>query len=366
MSDREQHGLRGPVETTVTEATYCAGPQYPEWKSWYRTEYDVAGHVTATRSRDSKGSELRRFAYHASDRPLNTSLGNEGEPTAMTVHSYDVQGRLLNTTKSYAPIDLVYLRYDEHGRRKCRLHAPQITPRNGISVFSFELADRLPYVPDGGTASTIYDEHDRPTEVQVRDAQGELVIRTVRVYDAQGRVTEEKEIVESLEAIFPSMFVLEALRAKLAELPARILEASGASSREDLLVQLHVAFREQLRGQLGEQLTKLMGGQAGRVSITYSYDKRGRVNLKRRRSFDSEQTVETTYNKHGDTAAEIRQTTQVKSGKEQDPQALFSEVRHCYRYDDRGNWTEETVSRRYSPSGAFELFYTHRRTLTYY
>jgi hypothetical protein len=176
-------------------------------------------------------------------------------------------------------------------------------------------------------------------EVQVRDAQGELVSRAVRIYDTQGHVTEEKQILDSPEMIIP------------VEVRAKILEASGAS-------------REELR----EQLTKLMGGQAGPFSIAYRYDKQGRVEQVRRRIFNQEQLIDTTYNENGDTDTEITRSVQVESKKEQDAPGLppFSEVRYSYQYDDRGNWTEQIVSYRSSPGGAFESSSVRRRTLMYY
>jgi hypothetical protein len=80
--------------------------------------------------------------------------------------------------------------------------------------------------------------------------------------------------------------------------------------------------------------------------------------------------IETTYSEHGDTETEITRSMQAKSEKEQDAPAPglppFSEVRHSYQYDDRGNWTEEIVSYRSSPSGAFESSSGRRRTPTYY
>ena len=148
-------------------------------------------------------------------------------------------------------------------------------------------------MPGGGSATTFYDEGDRPNEVHVRNTEGKLVSRAVRIYDAQGRVVEEKQILESPETMFPA----DALE--------KMLEASGASSREEL--------REQLRGQL----TKLMGGQAGPFSIAYSYDAQGRVNQTRRQIFNRKDMIETSYNEHGDMAAEITRGTQIDGAEEQ-------------------------------------------------
>ena len=83
-----------------------------------------------------------------------------------------------------------------------------------------------------------------------------------------------------------------------------------------------------------------------------------------------EGTIETTYNEQGDTAIEITGSERVTNEKEPDTPAStmfpFSEVRHSYQYDDRGNWTEEVTSHRFNPNGTFESSSIRRRTLTYY
>ena len=349
MPDREQYGLRGPVKTCLEETTYPGatspdGTRIPERKSWYTREYDVEGRIVATRSRNSDGSEwVTRYTYDAAGDLLKTAWGKEGEPATETVNSYDDQGRLLQTTDSGKPDNPVTFRYDEQGRKtKVQVSRPaDYRPNTGFAGSPFEVADMAPNLPGGGTATTVYDEHDRPAEVQVRDAHGELVSRTVRIYDTQGRVTEEKQILDNPETIIP------------AEHRAKILEASGASLAE-----------------LREQLTKVMGGQAEPFSTAFSYDAQGRVKQTRRRIFNEEEEIETTYNEHGDKATEITRSTLI--GGDNEPSAAdrglprYSEVRHSYQYDDHGNWTEEIVSYRSSPSGAFESSSGRRRTLAYY
>ncbi len=74
MSDREQHGLRGPVKSCTRESTRpgvtdADGKTYPEVHLEYTTEYDTDGRVLVTRSRNSDGSQwVTRFAYDTSGR----------------------------------------------------------------------------------------------------------------------------------------------------------------------------------------------------------------------------------------------------------------------------------------------------------
>ncbi len=353
MSDREKAGLRGPVRTCLEEtifpgATTGDETQIPERRSWYATEYDVEGRVKVTRTRNSDGSEwVTRYTYDASGNQLKTACGKEDEPNQETNYFYGGHGRQLHITDSRTPDNPITFRYDERGRKTKVgvFRSADYRPNAFVAGSPFEVADMAPNLPGGGSATTIYDEDDHATEIQIRDTQGKLVSRTVRIYDAEGRIGEEKQILDKPEAIIP----MDAFE--------KMLEASGAS-REEL--------REQLRGQL----TKLMGGQVGPFSIVYNYDAQGRVYQMRRRIFNQEDLIETTYNEHGDKATEITRGTQIGSEEEKSTQGSgpppYSEVRFSYRYDSHGNWTEEDVSYLLSPGGALEHSTGRRRTLTYY
>jgi hypothetical protein len=353
MSDREQKGLRGPVKTCVEETTYPDvaapdGTQVLERKSSSATEYDAAGRVLSVRFGNPDGSEwVSRYSYGASGQLLKIASGNEGEPSRETVYSYDDSGRPLKIIDGYTPDDPVTFRYNEQGRKtKVQISRPEdYRPNTAAAGSPFQVSDVPPNLPGGGTATTVYDEHDRPTEVQVRNARGELVSRTVRIYDTQGRVTEEKQILDKPELLFPEEFW------------AKMFEASGTPP-------------EEVRAELTQQLSRLMGGDAGPSSIAYTYDEQGRVKQIRRRIFNEEGIIETTYNEQGDTATEITRRVRVNNEKELAGPApamfSFSEVRHSYQYDDRLNWTEQITSHRFNPNGTFESSSILRRTLTYY
>jgi YD repeat-containing protein len=353
MSDREQRGLRGPVKSCTEESTHpgmtdADGKTHPEVHFEYTTEYDMDGRMLVTSSRNSDGSQwVTRYGYDASGRLLKTATGVEGTALTETTYSYDQQGRFQNIRDDGRPDSPVTFRYDERGRKiKTEISRPaDYHPNTAVAGSPFEVADRAPNLPDGGSATTIYDEHDRATEVQVRDGEGELVSRAVRTYDAQGRVIEEKQILDNPESIFPS------------EARAKMLEESGLSA-------------DQLRLELGAQLTKLMAGQSGPYSVSYSYDTHSRVKHTSRRIFNQEEEIETTYNEHGDTGSEITRST--RSGSETDPSTptpslpSYSEVRYTYQYDQQGNWIEKAVSYRSTPDGTFQSSTVIKRTLAYY
>jgi hypothetical protein len=117
-------------------------------------------------------------------------------------------------------------------------------------------------------------------------------------------------------------------------------------------------------------MMEVMGGHSGPSSVAYTYDAQGRVTQIRRRIFNDERVTEITYNEHGDKALEVERRAQTgdQSGQAQRPGLpSYSEVRYSYEYDDRGNWTAETVSYRSSPDEAFTSPTAgRRRQLTYY
>jgi YD repeat-containing protein len=354
MSDREQRGLRGPVKSYTEEnifpgATDAEGKTYPEVRSEYTTEYDTDGRMLATRSGNSDGAQwVTRHIYDASGRLLTTASGMEGTALTETTYSYDQQGRLQNISDSSKPDTPVAYRYDEQGRKsKIEILRPedQRSVATGVDVSPFDSTEALAHPPGGGSATTIYDENDRATEIQVRDANGELVNRAVRTYDEQGRVKEEKQIWDRPEAMFP------------VEIHAKMLEESGLSA-------------DQLRQELRAGLTKLMGGQPGPLAVSYRYDTHGRVNHTSRRIFNEGQEIETAYNEHGDLASEITRSTQLTGGT--DPAAdgpklpSYSEIRYSYQYDQRDNWIEKSISFRSASDAAFEPSPAVKRTVTYY
>ncbi len=130
---------------------------------------------------------------------------------------------------------------------------------------------------------------------------------------------------------------------------ARILAESGASGAE-----------------LREQLKRIMGGHEGPSSESYGYDPQGRVKETRRRIFNQDSTVETTYNEQGDVAVEITRTLPGSNEQEQALPEQNSEAHFTYQYDDQGNWTEKVTSNSSSPGAPFETTDTRRRTLTYF
>jgi hypothetical protein len=343
-SDRVRSGLRGPVKVCVQESTYPAvttsnGTQIPERTVRIETEYDQEGHLVSTRNRNPDGSAWTVRNTYASGKLLKTTSGKEGEQPGVTWYAYDDRGRLTSITDSNAPDNPTTFHYDERGRKTKvqKSRAEDYRANVGTAGSPLQAADRRPNLPGGGTATTTYDENDRPIEVRIRDAQGTEVSRAVSVYDEQGHVTEEKQILDDPLNLIP------------ADARARILADSGASGAD-----------------LREQLKKIMGGHEGANSESYSYDEQGHVKQTRRRIFNQDETIQTTYNEQGDVAVEITQSLPGSNEQDQTLPAQNSEAHFTYQYDDHGNWTEKITSNSSSPGAPFETTGTIRRTLTYF
>jgi hypothetical protein len=351
MSDRVQAGLRGPVKSSTEESTYPnmtdAAGKALDVRFERTTVYDPDGRILSTRSRNSDGSQwVTRYEYSNSAQLLRIASGIEGQVLAETTYSYDRQGRLERITTDSRSETPVFFRYDEHGgRTKVQTsRASDYRPNMATGGSPFEAADMAPNLPDGGTTTTIYDEHDRPTEVQVRDTNGELVNRALRTYDAEGQVSEEKQVYDNLVTMFPP------------ETRQKVLDDSGLSA-------------DQLRHELHAQLMQLMKGQTGPYSVNYRYDSEGRLIHTARRIFNHEDEIYTTYNEHGNAESEITRSTRPEAENEPTapgPPSSYSETRYSYQYDQQGNWTEKTVSYRSGPDAAFQSSTVIKRSLTYY
>jgi len=281
MSDRERRGLRGHVKSCLENRTFgmrtAEGKRYPESHSEYTTEFDIEGRISTISYGNSDGSRwVTNFDYDASGRLLKTTSGVESGAMKESTYLYDSMGRLQKVRDETRPNNPLTFTYSEQGRKtKTEISRPEdYQPNTAVAGPLFEAADRAPNLPGGGSATTFYDEHDRATEVEVRDGQGELVSRALRRYDEEGHVVEEQQVLDTPEALFP------------ADVRAKMVEESGVSADE-------------LMQELRAQLSKLMSGQSGPHSVSYRYDAQGRLVHTSRRIFNHDDEIDTTYNEAG-------------------------------------------------------------------
>jgi len=385
--DRERSGLHGSVHTCIEETLLHATPSTPERKSNASTDYDESGREIRNRQWGADGSEseilheydasgrLTRFRWQSAaghNEQIYTydNAGNLTHETFSTSlrelarnksleYSYDSSGKLLGIVNTLTPEECSQYSYDGQGRMSIiQTFDPEYlgSLRRIASAGSPLWAARRGHgVPEGGTVTTLHDEQQRPTEVQVRDAGGELVSRSTCVYDANGNVLEEKSVVERVDLLFPP------------EIFAQLAEQG--ISREQFREQIKQTTGALLRGQEGESVF---------YHARYTYDANGRLAETHRRLGPLHERIEIVrYNQQGDKAEELS-TTRGAPDAELDeagrpvpatqpvPPPEYFESRYSYQYDAHQNWIEQTVASRSNPSDSFQPSTTRRRELTYY
>jgi hypothetical protein len=343
LSERDRYGLRHLVKRCIEETissmgTTSHGEGSREVTLRRETVYDLDGHLLARLVHNSDDSVwATRYIHDAAGRLLKVSSGREGDPPMVSVYTYDEQERLTSIDDGVnPPITFSY----EGGRKTKRQVSREQDYKPNVAVAAdspFQAADLPPNLEGGGSAVTSYDESDRPIEVQVANTQVDTVSRAIRAYDAEGRVAEDKQILEDPLAILPV-----STRAKIAE-----------SSGSDL---------EQVR----KQIRALMGDHQGFSSVRFIYDAQGRVEKRLRQIFNREDEIEITYNEQGDEASTKTRTIRTWGTPEQTTPTSDSDVRYSYQYDAHGNWTERITAVSSGLDGIFSPTSKTRRTLTYF
>ncbi|HTU33339.1 MAG TPA: hypothetical protein VMF66_06010 [Candidatus Acidoferrum sp.] len=346
-SSRERWGLRGAVKTYTEERAYPGGTLTES------AEYDSNGKVLTWRTRNPDGSEwVSTWTYDANGRAVKVVSGKVGQPPTQTLYAYDDQGRLLSVTNSENG-DRTDYSYDEQGHKTdVQRFDPKTLERLqtgevgfGGSAWDAGLAGFG--VPTGGSVLTIYDENDRPIEEQIRDADGHIVSRVTRKYNAAGLVIEERPVAEN---------------------PNSSLDKLTADQRSEL------------NDAQAQTMAVLLRGRAGTVT-SYTYDAQGRVTNKSETGGIMQSTTTTTYNDHGDVAEErtimistmaigvpysIAENGILTPSTPTSPASnvsLDSDVHYTYQYDEYGNWTEQAVTDGTHPDAPPAI---RHRTLTYY
>jgi YD repeat-containing protein len=321
MNDRESHGLRGTVQRSIETTVYppAAGPDgklTPEIKRVHETEFDAEGRLTTMRNRSANGSGwVREQVYDVAGRLQRITIQNGSSPRIDQVYTYGDDGRLLKITNSEKPDNPAIYQYDERGRKTMlQISRPEDFEGGGIVCGSpFMIAAEAPNFPGGGSSLVSFDEFDRPYEVEVRGATGEVVTRAFRIYDEHGRVVEERAEVENI-------------------VPALPLELQKA------MIWPH--NREKIQDAFGGRKNS---------SVHYTYDNQGHpVRIKH----GDGRVHEMKYNLRGDCVTENM--------------GWGSETLREFIYDPQGNWIEQQTFNRSIPDGALQPSGKRRRELTYY
>ena len=368
MSDREQAGFRGPAKICVEESISADRPV-----ARTTTEYRPDGKLLKTRSDHGDGFTLMfTHEYDSDGRLTKVKPANSDYPNSEMVYAYDDAGRSLSITNT-ANGDRTDFQYDEAGRKVgIQRFDPKTLERSrncAYAISPWDAATSGAGVPLGGTILSIYDDEDRPIEMQTRDAGGQIMSRIVRTYNAAGLLIEEKPIVENPAP----MFLLD-------RFPKEVLVAiakGDGDGGQDQPTEMQI-------DALNKGLRTLMSGRA-QSGTWRTYDAQNRIKTVREINFAFDKTTEIIYNERGDTA-EWRRTvsgnsvvplgvtysieeggvlTQSQPDTET-PTSPFDSIdvfRYSYQYDDHGNWTELTANYGFNSDAPSDV---RRRKLTYY
>jgi len=356
MSDREKAGLHGPVQTCIEDFVYPTG------KYSIATEYNIDGKLLSSRSTNSDGSLwVTTQSYDPKGRLTTRVSGKLGEPGLESLYLYDDFGRLLNITNNLRKGDRIEFHYDAQGRKTSiqsfASESLQIMQNAAFGGSHWDAAQMGMGVPVGGSVTTSFDQDDQPTEVQVFDAQGQLVSRIVRSYDANGQLSQEKP-----DWINPASLLLD-------RMPA---EQRGQASPEQIK-------------QLSKVMASVMAGQAP-AGTTYTYDPQNRLTNSRERSLIFQKTTSIAYNDQGDKAeerttytensvipvgvvfslgenGEVRPSSSAAQPPPPPPLPEPSVIRYTYQYDSYANWTQQIAD---DPTHTSQPPTVRNRTITYY
>ena len=262
--------------------------------------------------------------------------GNTSHRNSERTYSYDENGKLIRITGSKGD-QLDEFRYDEQGRMTQISHVPARPGEAGACTIRvwFDAISEGDTLADGGTVETSYNERGQPVERRIVDDEGMLLFRIVHIYDANGRLGEERLISEN-----PS-------------LPKAFRDQIPSEQRAAVWAQVKTKFES-----MGQQ-TGLFGSNAER---TYVYNDQDRVAERHMRLGPIREDLMWTFNARGDM---IELTTRTSSlahelGGQPDSELKCS---YFYEYDEYGNWTSRSET---SEVGGRTTTHTQVRHLTYH
>ncbi len=298
LSDRERAELRGPVKTIVDDLS--------------TTVFDRDGKILEWRGSTSHGRSERTYFY--------------GE-----------NGKLIRITGSNGD-QVDEFRYDEQGRMTRIRHVPA-RPERGDGAFSirvwFDAVSEGEILTDGGTVETTHNERGQPVEMRIVDDDEMLLFRIVHIYDANGRLGEERLISENPP--FPKAF----------------RDQIPSEQRAAVLAQMKMEF-ESIRQHTG------LFGNAER---TYVYNDQGRVAERHMHMGSIREHLMWTLNDRGDMIELTSRTSAFHRELGGQPEPQLKKRSYFYEYDEYGNWTSRSET---SEVGGRTTTHTQVRNLTYH
>jgi hypothetical protein len=237
--------------------------------------------------------------------------GNTLHGHSERTYSYDKNGKLIRISGNNGD-QLDEFRYDEQGRMTQSRHVPARPERAnsaiGIEIW-FEAISEGDTLTDGGTVETSYNERGQPVERRIVDDEDMLLFRIVHLYDANGRLGEERLVREN-----PG-------------LPKAFRDQIPSEQRAAALAQIKMEFES-----IGRQ-----NGLFGNAERTYVYDDQGRIAERHMSMGPIREDLMWTLNDRGDMIELTRRTSGFPHELGGQPELQFK-CRYYYEYDEHGNW----------------------------
>lgn len=353
MSDLARWELRGPVRTVQTQFAEW-NPETGDWrplKNRFVATFRSDGQLSEIEHHNPDGSVPREVRlYDEAGRLTENQWWSNDVLTRRVVHTYDVEGRsgsAVTIDADGTKHETERCQYDENGR-KTKIVFLSIPQTSGAScsagscgiMFGVDGTDVAYSAPGAMTSTTIYDEHDRPSEAIFHDANHAVVSRVVFSRDDEGRlVSERMEFADSRGLFGPAM-------------DANVPTQEQAS----LMELLKTVFEDHTFSH-----------------ATYAYDQKGRrIETLRRMGTLCEERVTVRYDHFDNPVDQVR--SDASREMRMDDGALkteekLSHVQHVsfrYQYDASGNWTERVVSQRLEANTDERRSNIERRTIVYY
>ena len=203
MTDRERHGLRGPVKTVITETF----------------EWDLkAGAVT------EKPSRREELAFSPQGNLLENVSHFQDRLIQRCTNVYDEAGRLreVKCRNSDGTESSTEVKYDQYGQpipygtnvtyssengRKVKTEVFGAKTPGVDGTFGFEEGPSHAFwsVGNAAVASTFYDGMGRPAEIVLYDDEHLPISKIVRTYDERGRVISEENRIGKVSKPDPSL-----------------------------------------------------------------------------------------------------------------------------------------------------------------
>jgi hypothetical protein len=277
MTDRDRHGLRGPVKTVICESF--------EWD-------EKAGAV----------SEKPRQREEQTFSPLGNLIENvtqfQDGPKQRSTNVYDEDGRLreIRFHNSDGTESSLPMKYDQHGQpirfgatvtyssengRKIKTEVFEPKTRDVDRTVGFEDSPSQATFWSTGNAAvaaTFFDGTGRPAEMVLYDDEHVKIYKLVRTYDERGRVTSEE-----CQTLSPRVFARqrgtqgEAMPEEMAQLFARILSQGPMRVTYKYDDQDRVIEQTQATGLFGYERTVSVYNDHGDLSKHQTYSTRQEV-----------------------------------------------------------------------------------------